>query len=51
MPFSLPTSNGAYVVTTNVWDVSQLYSIDVKSPEFQELLVRLYQNVNNIANV
>ncbi len=51
MPFSLPTSNGAYVVTTNVWDVSQLYSIDVKSPEFKELLVRLYQNINNIANV
>lgn len=40
---------GAFIPTTNVWDVSQLYSVDVNSPEFKELLVRLYQNVNNIA--
>lgn len=40
---------GSFVPTTNIWDVSQLYSIDVNSPEFKELLVRLYQNVNNIA--
>ena len=40
---------GAFVPTTNVWDVSQLYSTDVTSPEFKELLVRLYQNINNIA--
>jgi hypothetical protein len=42
---------GAFVPTTNVWDVGQLYQVDVNSPEFKELLVRLYQNVNNIANV
>lgn len=41
---------GAFIPTTNVWDVSQLYSIDVTKPEFKELLVRLYQNINNIAN-
>ncbi len=40
---------GAYVPTTNVWDVTQLYSVDVNSPEFKELLVRLYQNINNIS--
>lgn len=40
---------GSFVPTTNVWDVSQLYSTEVTSPEFKELLVRLYQNVNNIA--
>lgn len=40
---------GLFVPTTNVWDVSQLYSVDVKSPEFKELLVRLYQNINNIS--
>jgi hypothetical protein len=40
---------GLFVPTTNVWDVSQLYSIDVNSTEFKELLVRLYQNINNIA--
>lgn len=42
---------GSFVPTTNVWDVSQLYSTDVNSPEFKELLVRLYQNINNIALV
>lgn len=40
---------GAFIPTTNVWDVARLYEVDVKSPEFKELLVRLYQNVNNIA--
>lgn len=40
---------GAYVPTTNIWDVSQLYSVEVTSPEFKELLVRLYQNINNIS--
>lgn len=40
---------GAFIPTTNIWDVSQIYSTNVNSPEFKELLVRLYQNVNNIA--
>lgn len=40
---------GSYVPTTNVWDVARLYEVEVDSPEFKELLVRLYQNVNNIA--
>jgi len=39
---------GAFVPTTSVWDVQQIQSIDVNSPEFKELLVRLYQNINNI---
>lgn len=42
-------NTGSYVPTTNVWDVSRLYEVEVGSPEFKELLVRLYQNVNNIA--
>jgi hypothetical protein len=42
-------NTGSYVPTTNVWDVSRLYEVEVNSPEFKELLVRLYQNVNNIA--
>lgn len=45
------SSYGAYVPTTNIWDVQQLYQLDVNSPAFKELLVRLYQNVNNIALV
>jgi hypothetical protein len=40
---------GAFVTTTNVWDVQQIQEVDVRSPEFKELLVRLYQTVNNIA--
>lgn len=43
------TQYGAFVNTTSVWDVQQLQQVDVTSPEFKELLVRLYQNVNNIA--
>jgi hypothetical protein len=39
---------GLFVPTTNIWDVSQIYDIEVTSPEFKELLVRLYQNINNI---
>ena len=44
-----PTQYGAFVPTTNIWDVGQFMEVDVKSKEFKELLVRLYQNVNNIA--
>lgn len=40
---------GAFVPTTNVWDVNQIYTTEVNSPAFKELLVRLYQNINNIA--
>lgn len=44
-----PVTSGLFVPTTNVWDVSQLYEVDVNSPQFKELLVRLYQNINNIS--
>lgn len=42
-------NSGLFIPTTNVWDVSEIYSIDVTSEAFKELLVRLYQNINNIA--
>jgi hypothetical protein len=42
-------NTGSFVPTTNIWDVSQLAQIEVTSPEFKELLIRLYQNINNIA--
>jgi len=45
------TNAGAFVPTNLIWDVQQLYSVDVNTPEFKELLVRLYQNINNIALV
>lgn len=49
--FDQQINTGSYVATTNVWDVSRLYEIEVNSPEFKELLVRLYQNINNISLV
>ena len=45
-----PQDYGAFIPTTNIWDVSsQIMSLDVNSPEFKELLIRLYQNINNVA--
>ena len=41
---------GSFVPTTNVWDIQQLQQLDI-DPKLKELLVRLYQNVNNIALV
>lgn len=41
--------NGAFVPTTNVWDTPGLYQ--VQDPVVQQLLVRLYQNVGEIALV
>ena len=38
-------NSGSYIGTTQVWDVSQIYDIEVNSPEFKELIVRLYQNI------
>ena len=55
MAFPAPTPQqnqvGAFVPTSFIWDVQQLYQIEINSPEFKELLVRLYQNVENIASV
>ncbi len=46
-----PTQFGAYVETNFIWDVQQLQQTDVNSPEFKELLVRLYQNLGLMAEV
>jgi hypothetical protein len=50
MPYipNVASNTGSFVSNTSVWDVSRLYEVDVNSEEFKELLVRLYQNVNNI---
>ncbi len=42
---------GAFLQTTQVWDVSDIDQIDVKSKEFKELIVRLHQQINNVVNV
>lgn len=39
-------SAGVYIPTTQVWDVDAVRNIDVTKPEFKELLVRMYQNLN-----
>lgn len=52
MPLEFVSSTvGAFVPTTQVWDVGDIQNLDVNSPEFKELVVRLYQNINNIALV
>lgn len=40
---------GVYIPTTQVWDVTEIYTTDVTSPQFKELLVRMYQNLNLMA--
>jgi hypothetical protein len=41
---------GAFVNQNYVWDIQQLQESDL-SPQVKELLVRLYQNINNISMV
>ncbi len=40
---------GSFVPTNYIWEISQIQEADINSPEFKELLVRLYQNIGNIA--
>lgn len=40
---------GMSLPTTNVWDASQISTVDLGSEEFRQLLIRLYQNINLIA--
>ena len=46
MAFPTPTPQqnqvGAFVPTSFIWDVARVGEIEVNSPEFKELLVRLY---------
>lgn len=39
----------AFIETTDVYDVDIIKGLDVNSEEFKEFLVRLRQNINNIA--
>lgn len=43
------SSAGNFIPTTQVWDVSEIRNIDVTKPEFKELLVRMYQNLNTMS--
>ena len=42
---------GVSIDTSFVWDMQELAKTEVTSPEFKELLVRLYQNLNSMALV
>lgn len=42
-------NTGSYIANTALFDLGLLQTVDVTSPEFKELLVRLYQQVNNIS--
>lgn len=44
-----PYNNGCFVPTTYAWEISQIQSLNPESAEFKELLVRLFQNIANIA--
>jgi hypothetical protein len=41
--------SGAYIQQSPTFDVDALRSTDVTKPEFKELLVRMYQQFNNVA--
>ncbi len=49
MAYQDQTNPGLFVPNTFIWDVQNLYEVDVNSAQFKELLVRLYQNLNTIA--
>ena len=51
MAVSQSNQVGAFVPTNFIWDVQQLQQVDIKSPEFKELLVRMYQNIGLMAEV
>lgn len=42
---------GAFLQTTQIWDVSEIEKVDVTSDDFKKLIVNLHQQINNIVNV
>ena len=46
---SNPAQVGSFIPQNNIWDVSQIYATEGISPQLQELLVRMYQNLNMMA--
>lgn len=48
MADNLNQNIGLFVNTTFTLDVAELQRIEVTSPEFKELLVRLYENLNSM---
>lgn len=48
-PFPAQSNPGAFIPTTDNYDTSVIYSLDINSDEFKEFLVRLRQSINNVA--
>jgi hypothetical protein len=42
--------SGSYIQSTQVWDPSILKDIKIDSPQFKELLIRMYQNLSLMAS-
>jgi hypothetical protein len=42
-------NRGDFITTTQSWDVTELKQMDVSSDKFKELFVRMYQQLNNMA--
>ena len=47
---NLQNNTGIFVPTTNVWELEALQEDKDITPALKELLVRLYQNINNLCN-
>lgn len=46
MAFLSFKDTGSYVPTTNIWDTNEIYAIKDITPEFRDLLTKLYRNLN-----
>ena len=42
-------NKGYFIPTTQSWDVTELMETDVNSQKFKELIIRLYQQINLVA--
>ncbi len=49
--FNSQANPGSFIPTTSTFEIQQLAEAPVTSPEFKELLVKLYETVNQIALV
>jgi hypothetical protein len=43
-------NTGLYIPTTDIYELSNIANVDVNSEEFKLLMIRLYQNLSNMAN-
>ena len=51
MAFTQDSLYGSFIPTTKLFDEQNIRSLDIKDPKFKELIVQLYQAVNDIALV